>query len=182
MHGRILNSINIFLLIEIRNYSVLVVHMVSFPVLVVPTSHLVVPTSHLVVLFTYFGRPFYIGSLLVLCTRNFIATPNLKKRSNDTLSLTRLSACLHLTWSSTEPGIFGAVGFCDSKRRSRVGCVGSGPVAEMIHAISAQVRGLVPSILCFLCLVCTSLRATCCCSSTTSLLLLLKYYVARAPR
>ena len=96
--------------------------MVSFPVLVVPTSHLVVPTSHLVVLFTYFGRPFYIGSLLVLCTRNFIATPNLKKRSNDTLSLTRLSACLHLTWSSTEPGIFGAVGFCDSKRRSRVGC------------------------------------------------------------
>ena len=93
----------------------LVVHMVSFPVLVVPTSHLVVPTSHLVVLFTYFGRPFYIGSLLVLCTRNFIATPNLKKRSNDTLSLTRLSACLHLTWSSTEPGIFGAVGFGDSK-------------------------------------------------------------------
>ena len=48
---------------------------------------------------------------MVLCTRNFIA---LKKRSNDTLSLTRLSACLHLTWSSTEPGIFGAVGFCDS--------------------------------------------------------------------
>ena len=30
----------------------LVVHMVSFPVLVVPTSHLVVPTSHLVVLST----------------------------------------------------------------------------------------------------------------------------------
>ena len=99
-------------LLSTRNYSVLVVHMVSFPVLVVPTSHLVVPTSHLVVLFTYFGRPFYICSPLVLCTRNFIA---LKKRSNDTLSLTRLSACLHLTWSSTEPGIFGAVGFCDSK-------------------------------------------------------------------
>ena len=75
--------------------------MVSFPVLVVPTSHLVVPTSHLVVLFTYFGRPFYIGSLLVLCTRNFIATPNLKKRTS------------HLVVHGT--GIFGAVGFCDSK-------------------------------------------------------------------
>ena len=72
------------------------------------TSHLVIFLVHLVV---YLG----LGSPLVLCTRNFIATPNLKKRSNDTLSLTRLSACLHLTWSSTEPGIFGAVGFCDSK-------------------------------------------------------------------
>ena len=99
----------------------LVVHMVSFPVLVVPTSHLVVlftayiSPGHILVLFlvhlvVYLG----LGSPLVLCTRNFIATPNLKKRSNDTLSLTRLSACLHLTWSSTEPGIFGAVGFCDS--------------------------------------------------------------------
>ena len=71
-------------------------------------SHLVIFLVRLVV---YLG----LGSPLVLCTRNFIAIPNLKKRSNDTLSLTRLSPCLHLTWSSVEPGIFGAVGFCDSK-------------------------------------------------------------------
>ena len=44
------------------------------------TSHLVVFLVHLVV---YLG----LGSPLVLCTRNFIATPNLKKRINDTLSL-----------------------------------------------------------------------------------------------
>ena len=96
----------------------LVVHMVSYPVLVVPTSHLVVlftPGVHLVIFLVHLVVYLGLGSPLVLCTRNFIATPNLKKRSNDTLSLTRLSACLHLTWSSTEPGIFGAVGFCDSK-------------------------------------------------------------------
>ena len=68
------------------------------------TSHLVIFPSIWSSISAYIspGRP----------PRNFIA---LKKRSNDTLSLTRLSACLHLTWSSTEPGIFGAVGFCDSK-------------------------------------------------------------------
>ena len=93
----------------------LVVHMVSYPVLVVPTSHLVVLFTYIHLTWSYFypfGRLSRPTSHLVVLTRNFIA---LKKRSNDTLSLTRLSACLHLTWSSTEPGIFGAVGFCDSK-------------------------------------------------------------------
>ena len=90
---------------NIRNYSVLVVHMVSFPVLVVPTSHLVVlftPGFHLVIFQVHLVVYLGLGSPLVLCTRNFIATPNLKKRSNDTLSLdslTRLSACL-LYWTS----------------------------------------------------------------------------------
>ena len=87
-----------------------VVHLVSLPVLVVPTSHLVVlftPGVHLVIFLVHLVVYLGLGSPLILCTRNFIATPNLKKRSNDTLSLTRLTACLHLTWSSTEPGIFG---------------------------------------------------------------------------
>ena len=59
----------------------LVVHMVSFPVLVVPISNLVVlftQSFHLVIfqvhLVVYLGL--LIGSPLVLCTRNFIATPN----------------------------------------------------------------------------------------------------------
>ena len=88
----------------------LVVHMVSFPVLVVPHltwSSFLPHTSHLVIFLVHLVVNLGLGSPLVLCTRNFIATPNLKKRSNDTLSLTRLSACLHLTWSSTEPGISG---------------------------------------------------------------------------
>ena len=120
-----------------------------------------------------------LGSPIGLCTRIFIATPNLKKQSTPASQLLVLYRANISSCRPPEAGIFGAVGFCDSKRRSRVG---SGPIAEMIHAISAQVRGLIHSILCFLCLDCTSLRATCCCSSTTSLLLLLKYYVARAPR
>ena len=104
-----------YVLIIIRNYSVLVVHMVSYPVLVVPTSHLVVRKGHIHLTWSYFypfGRSISAYISPGRPPRNFIA---LKKRSNDTLSLTRLSACLHLTWSSTEPGIFGAVGFCDSK-------------------------------------------------------------------
>ena len=57
-----------YTLILIRNYSVLVVHMVSYPVLVVPTSHLVVLFTQIHLTWSYFypfgrlsGQRFSIG-------------------------------------------------------------------------------------------------------------------------